>query len=664
MAAKEMYRNYAITIMMDFLKGLEVKDFRNNALFLLVFLLCFLGWSQKGPEFLFSIRSEQDFQSLKGNPNTAKFSEVEAVKVVYQIKTGKIYYINSGYHIYHVTFCQKILGYPNNGVQFNYDNYTSVDNRGYLLGTINRFKSTGLYTLEFSVGDNISPPQISLFLEKIYNSFELTNQVLVFLNTSRLRNLKSNLNFPTIEAAALYEGQNLQLLNEGISYGKLILTDVNKSIEAKFFNIVVINGTPDDLPPISGLITTDFQTPLSHITLLCKNRGTPMLALKNAFTDSLITKWDGQFVKISVNESGFEISSSDSLSVMSYWNKKINNKKSISLEKNLSDKRIIPIVELGLNDISRVGGKAANFALMVNTIKEKKLSLKFPEAAFAIPIYYYDVHLKKSGADSLIQQLIDLKSNGYELSMLHVKLDSIQQRILNYPIDTLLTGQVNRWMQRHGYTSFRFRSSTNAEDLEGFNGAGLYSSKTGVLNHSKKTIDKAIKTVWASAWGFRSFMERDFFGIDQQSVSMGVLCHRNFEDEVANGVVITKNLYRPNYRGFVINAQYGETSVVIPPDSSICEQVICYSDKNDSFFGKKSIVEYLSYSNILPSGTEKVLLDSEINSLTSEIAVLKKKYYDLKKPKETYYNYGLDIEFKIVGEDREIYIKQIRPFND
>jgi len=44
--------------------------------------------------------------------------------------------------------------------------------------------------------------------------------------------------------------------------------------------------------------------------------------------------------------------------------------------------------------------------------------------------------------------------------------------------------------------------------------------------------------------------------------------------------------------------------------------------------------------------------------------VLKKVYYDLKKPKETFYNYGLDLEFKIVGSNRDIYIKQIRPFKD
>ena len=108
---------------------------------------------------------------------------------------------------------------------------------------------------------------------------------------------------------------------------------------------------------------------------------------------------------------------------------------------------------------------------------------------------------------------------------------------------------------------------------------------------------------------------------------MGVLCHRSFPNEKANGVVITKNLYRNNYRGFVINAQFGETSVVNPPDGTTCEQMICYSDKNDSFYGK-NIVEYLSYSNILPDTIDQVLSTNEVNLLTREISQIKKAYYD------------------------------------
>ena len=187
------------------------------------------------------------------------------------------------------------------------------------------------------------------------------------------------------------------------------------------------------------------------------------------------------------------------------------------------------------------------------------------------------------------------------------------------------------------------------------------------MNNQKKSFELAIKKVWASAWNYKAFMEREYFGINQESIAMGILCHRSFPDEKANGVVITKNLYRNNYRGFVINAQYGEISVVNPPDGVTCEQMICYSDKNDSFYGKKKIVEYLSFSNMLPDSLDKVMLTSEVALLTAEISKIKMAYYEKFHNAariDSYYNYGLDLEFKVFGPNRQIYIKQVRPFKN
>jgi len=65
------------------------------------------------------------------------------------------------------------------------------------------------------------------------------------------------------------------------------------------------------------------------------------------------------------------------------------------------------------------------------------------------------------------------------------------------------------------------RSSTNAEDLPGFNGAGLYDTVPNVVG--KKQLGEALKTVWASLWNFRAVDERDAFGIDHRQVYSGVL---------------------------------------------------------------------------------------------------------------------------------------------
>jgi pyruvate,water dikinase len=482
--------------------------------------------------------------------------------------------------------------------------------------------------------------------------------------------LSSNLiGIETISASDIYEGQTLQILNQKEAYGNLVFVDAKdiETAQVKYTDIVIVNGTPKELPPVAGVITTDFQTPLSHITILCQNRGTPVIAFKDAWKDSLLRLFENKSVRFTVHKDSFEIINVETTDVDKYWKTKRDSIQSISLYTDTSIQSILPIDLINKNSINIVGGKAANFGELVKLVKELELTSKTPEAAFAIPFYFYSNHMNTFGIQDRISQFVTSKGEGYDDKMVREFLSDIRQQIMESKLDQRFLSEVSKQVKKNGFTRVRFRSSTNAEDLDGFNGAGLYDSKTGILNNQKKSFELAIKKVWASAWNYKAFMEREYFGINQESISMGILCHRSFPNETANGVVITKNLYRNNYRGFVINAQYGETSVVNPPDGVTCEQMICYSDKNDSFYGKKKIVEYLSYSNMLPDSLDKVMLTKEVTLLTEEISKIKMAYYSKfhdQNKEGTYYNYGLDLEFKIYGSERQLYIKQIRPFQN
>ena len=538
------------------------------------------------------------------------------------------------------------------------------------MGTINRFYNKKLYTLEFSVADNIKSDQIKKFHKRIINHFRIASEIKLFINTNRMQSISNSLHgIKTISADDIYKGQTIQILNQKESYGKLVFLDANeikaKSVKAQ--DIVVIKGNPKELPPIAGLITTDFQTPLSHITILCQNRGTPIIALKKAWSDSLLRSFEGQPVYFNVNQDSFELKKSDLKQIEAFWDKKRNEIQMLSLYRDASIKEILPIEIINKNSINIVGGKAANFGELEKIMGQLDLNSKIPEGAFAIPFYFYLEHLKVNKIDSVINQFIASNMQGMDDKEIREFLSTVRHQIVTAQINPDLIKNIEKIVSKGEFKRIRFRSSTNAEDIEGFNGAGLYDSKTGILENDDKSFAIAIKKVWASAWNYKAFMERQYFGIDQKTIAMGVLCHRSFPDEKANGVVITKNLYRNNYRGFVINAQFGETSVVNPPDGTTCEQMICYSDKNDSFYGKKNIVEYLSYSNILPDTIDQVLSTNEVTLLTREISQIKKAYYDKfqkKSNNDTYYNYGLDLEFKIYGPARQIYIKQVRPFKN
>jgi phosphoenolpyruvate synthase/pyruvate phosphate dikinase len=188
----------------------------------------------------------------------------------------------------------------------------------------------------------------------------------------------------------------------------------------------------------------------------------------------------------------------------------------------------------------------------------------------------------------------------------------------------------------------------------------LYDSKSAVLNDPDKTIQNAILEVWASLWNERAFYERELFHIDHQSCAMGVLIHRSFPDEQANGVLITRNLYRDRYQGITVNVQKGEASVVTPDSGVTCDEFYVHSF---NIPGHELSIDYRSTSSI--NDHKAILKDKEIQQLYHTSLLIEKHINRLWR---TYHmcdrNMPLDIEFKLEGSDRELYIKQVRAYVD
>ena len=209
----------------------------------------------------------------------------------------------------------------------------------------------------------------------------------------------------------------------------------------------------------------------------------------------------------------------------------------------------------------------------------------------------------------------------------------------------------------YGTTRMRFRSSTNAEDLGSFTGAGLYTSKTGDPSDPDKTIEDAIGKVWASVWGQRAYEERAYWGIDHTRVGMALLCHRSFPDEEANGVAITNNLFDTSglEPAFYVNVQLGEESVVKPEAGVISDQFLYYFD-----LPNQPIV-YLASSSLVADG-DTVLTERQIYDL----GVALKQVHTFFAPAYGDSSfYAMDTEFKFDGEAGEepiLYLKQARPY--
>ncbi len=269
---------------------------------------------------------------------------------------------------------------------------------------------------------------------------------------------------------------------------------------------------------------------------------------------------------------------------------------------------------------------------------------------------------KNNGLQPYIDSILQNDSVRYKPERLSAALKELRKKISKAPLDSSLLQLLTQRLSRDTvYKAYRFRSSTNAEDVPGFNGAGLYTSKTGSLSDTSKPIEKAIKKVWASLWEERAFYEREYFHINQRSVMMGILVHRAFGDEEANGVAVTKHLYRPAYPAYTVNVQRGETSIVLPTDTSVCDQLI--TGLGEVIPDLSTSIEYITHSSL--NNGKAVMKDDEILWLVRYLKAIKDHYFFETKVRgrEVGYNdFAMDVEFKLDKGSRKLYIKQARVY--
>ena len=187
--------------------------------------------------------------------------------------------------------------------------------------------------------------------------------------------------------------------------------------------------------------------------------------------------------------------------------------------------------------------------------------------------------------------------------------------------------------------------------LPGFNGAGLYDSKT---QHAEETaedgISKSLKQVFASLWNFRAFIERDFHRIDHMKTAMGVLVHPNYTDELVNGVAVSADPAYGTEDTYYVNAQLGEDLVTNPEVHSVPEEVLMFSS------GDYSVV---ALSNLVLPG--QILMTSEqIEQLRSHLVTIHERFSELYEVDDDD-QFAVEIEFKITSQNT-LAIKQARPW--
>lgn len=606
-----------------------------------------------------SISCPDEFGAVAGAPIMQTLSNEHSVKVVYEIATGRTYFVSSSRYQLHYDFCREELGYPLTHADFNNEQYTDSEKRLYYLASVNYFGDSKVYVLQFFSDDRISAGGIDTIFTAVKNLTFFGGELKLLASATSFAGRIAQLpDIPLVTNEELYGAQQFQALNIAEAYGYLRKVPIGE-IAGSYLgrhDIVVVNGIPLDLPVVAGIITTVFQTPLSHINVLSHNRGTPNLAFLPAWSDTRFDDlWD-KLVYFRVWADTFIIVPAAVDSAEAFWQAR-EPQQSVILDCNDSTTGLYTFDNLDFYSAAMVGAKAANLAV-VSRITLGDTTIPVPEGGFAIPFYYYRQHMNSSGAAALLDDVLGDDRFTEDAAYRKEMLETLRERITDAPLDKTFAKMVDAWISVMGaYPSFRFRSSTNVEDIEGFNGAGLYESFSAQPEGGGRSVAKAIREVYASLWTLRGFEEREYFRIDQRSCAMGILVHRAFTDEEANGVAITANIYQPYVPAVTINAQIQGISVVRPPAGFQSDQLLVYSLWPDWL--DNPAIEYLAYSNV--NFGEPVLSNEEVMRLARFSAAIKQLFITYYNPWDVY-KFGMDIEFKFDGADRKLYIKQARPY--
>ena len=280
---------------------------------------------------------------------------------------------------------------------------------------------------------------------------------------------------------------------------------------------------------------------------------------------------------------------------------------------------------------------------------------------FVVPMVHYRQFLAASGIDAEIAAMLADPQFQADGNLRRQRLAELQTRILSAPVAPELLALVDaRLAADFPGIKMRFRSSTNAEDLEGYTGAGLYTSTSALPGDAQRPVDGALRTVWASLWNFRAFEEREYAQIPHDAVGMAVLVHPAYDGEAANGVAITANVFDPAPGGedaFYVNAQVGEVSVVEPDPGVLPDQLMYY------FFHNGQPATYYVHSTLVAAGTT-VLTRAELFQLGQALAAVRAHFDAIYEPPAGHGALPMDVEWKLVGAAgaRHIEVKQARPY--
>lgn len=522
------------------------------------------------PVWTAKLATEDDFLHYSKEVGGERFT-----KLVIDLTTNAVYYIDADLYPMHKDFVfAELLKVPRTKeAERAFDRNYGKDKPEFVMCYLVHYLQQDVWTLAFWDGDKATAAHVRLAFARMKETFHGGAKVKFRPSSNDQEAVAAEVKeIPSITNDALYKAAGYQPFHTGRAVGKLRIV---KSVDTTFARdeIVILPEPLGDITPVAGIVSQTFSTPLSHVNLRAAAWDIPSIGLKDAA--ARYASLDGKDVVLEAGATAATIRAATPAEVTAA-RKAAHARTEVQVPKaDLARTDLLSLDALHATDATAYGSKAANLGQIVTA----KLGVNVPPG-FGVPISAYAAHLKAAGLDARLEALLADATFRADPAKRKTELAAIRQAIIDAPMGGGLAARLRAahaaLVGDAGAAGVFVRSSTNAEDLPGFSGAGLYDTVPNV--RGADDVVAAVKRVWASVWNLAAYEERELYRIDHRQVFGAVLVQIGVEATAA-GVLVTAHPTDPTDRNTItINAKSGLGIRVV--DGKKLPEILLYNTFN------------------------------------------------------------------------------------
>ena len=334
---------------------------------------------------------------------------------------------------------------------------------------------------------------------------------------------------------------------------------------------------------------------------------------------------------------------------------------------------VIPMDEVGINDVAEVGGKNASLGEMIRELSSK--GIRVP-SGFVVTAESYRLCIREAGLQKFIRSSLGALRHG-DLRSLESVSAEIRARIKSAPMPQELEAQIcekyHEMEKKYGKNiDVAIRSSATAEDLPDASFAGEHDTFLGVRGPSD--VIRSIKSCFASLFTARAISYRIDKHFDHFSIALSVAVQRMVATHTGvSGVMFTIDTETGFRDLIVINGSWGLGEMlvqgrVVPDEFLVFKKMLGFAPHpiiGKRLGGKHEKMVYAAKGSVGPTEVVRtplkerdsfVLTDRQVLKLAKWGVIIERHYTKVRGS-----FCPMDIEWGLDGKSGELYILQARP---